>query len=195
MSHLQSIAIIYLSWRFLGKSPICGLACLPNHVWLFVTPQTVACQAPLSLGFPRQEYWSGLLFPPPEHLPNQGLNPSLLCLLHCRQILYPWATREAPLLIFGLTQSSLCKKSSIPENLTRTISCNNSWENQESGQKCKRNIWVLRYPHGGSKKLWIISGGQEACVRVQGCAHAKGRPEKVLIIQVRLTLRFSTSRK
>ena len=123
------------------------------------------------------------------------LNPSLLCLLHWRQSLYPWATRDVPLLIFGLTQNSLCKKISIPENLTRTISCNTSWENQESGQKCKRNIWVLRYPHRGSKKLWIISGDQEACVHVQGCADAKGRPEKVLITQVRLTLRFSTSRK
>ena len=32
---------------------------------LFVTPGTVACQAPLSMGFPRQEYWNGLPFPPP----------------------------------------------------------------------------------------------------------------------------------
>ena len=36
-----------------------------SHVWLFVTLWTVACQAPLSVGFPRQEYWSGLPFPSP----------------------------------------------------------------------------------------------------------------------------------
>ena len=35
----------------------------------------VAHQAPLSMGFPRQEYWSGLLFPSPGNLPNQGIEP------------------------------------------------------------------------------------------------------------------------
>ena len=38
-------------------------------VQLFVTPWTVACRAPLSMGFSRQEYWSGLPFPPPGDLP------------------------------------------------------------------------------------------------------------------------------
>ena len=36
------------------------------------TPWTVACQAPLSMGFPRQEYWSGVPFPSPGDLPDQG---------------------------------------------------------------------------------------------------------------------------
>ena len=39
------------------------------------TPWTVACQAPLSMGFSRQEYWSGLLFPSPGNLPNPGIDP------------------------------------------------------------------------------------------------------------------------
>ena len=39
----------------------------------FVAPWAVACQAPLSVGFPRQEYWSGLPFPPPGHLPSPGI--------------------------------------------------------------------------------------------------------------------------
>ena len=39
----------------------------------FVTPCTVACQAPLSMGFPRQEYWSGLSFPSPGDLPDPGI--------------------------------------------------------------------------------------------------------------------------
>ena len=39
----------------------------------FVTPWTVACQAPLSMGFPRQEYWSGLPFPPLGDLPHPGM--------------------------------------------------------------------------------------------------------------------------
>ena len=39
---------------------------------VFVTPLTVTHQAPLSMEFPRQEYWSRLLFPSPEDLPNPG---------------------------------------------------------------------------------------------------------------------------
>ena len=46
-----------------------------SRVQLFVTPWTVADQAPLSMGFSRQEYWSGLPFPSPEDLPNPGIEP------------------------------------------------------------------------------------------------------------------------
>ena len=45
-----------------------------------VTPWTVACQAPLSIRFPRQEYWSGLPCPPPGNLPNPGMEPRSLAL-------------------------------------------------------------------------------------------------------------------
>ena len=41
-----------------------------SHVWLFATPWTVAYQAPLSMGFSRQEHWSGLTSPSPEDLPD-----------------------------------------------------------------------------------------------------------------------------
>ena len=66
-----------------------------SRVQLFVTLWTVAHQAPLSLGFPRQEYQSGLPFPLPGILPSQGSNLSLFSLLLCRRILYCWATRKA----------------------------------------------------------------------------------------------------
>ena len=46
-----------------------------SHVQLFATPWTVAHQAPLSMGFSRQEYWSGLPFPSPGDLPNPGIKP------------------------------------------------------------------------------------------------------------------------
>ena len=49
------------------------------------TPRTAAHQAPLSMGFSRQEHWSGLPFPSPGIFPTQGSNLGLLC---CRQILY-----------------------------------------------------------------------------------------------------------
>ena len=62
-------------WRWCA----CGML---SHAWLFDTPWTVTCQAPLSAGFSRQEYWSGLPLPPSEDLPNPGLNPHFLRLLH-----------------------------------------------------------------------------------------------------------------
>ena len=48
-----------------------SLSCVP----LFSTPWTVACQAPLSMGFPREEYCSGLPLPPPGDLPGSGIEP------------------------------------------------------------------------------------------------------------------------
>ena len=46
-----------------------------SHVQLFATPWTVAYQASLSMGFSRQGYWSGLLFPSPGDLPDPGIEP------------------------------------------------------------------------------------------------------------------------
>ena len=46
-----------------------------SRVRLFATPWTVAYQAPASMGFSRQEYWSGLPFPSPGALPNPGIEP------------------------------------------------------------------------------------------------------------------------
>ena len=48
---------------------------LLSHIWLFATPWTVAYQAPKSMEFSRQEYWSGLPFPSPGDLPDPGIEP------------------------------------------------------------------------------------------------------------------------
>ena len=60
----QCIFLLLISW---WKSLSC--------VWLFVTPWTVAHESPLSMGFSRQEYWSGLPCPPPGDLPDPGIEP------------------------------------------------------------------------------------------------------------------------
>ena len=84
------------------------LSCF-SHVWFLATLWTVAHQGPLSMGSSRQEYWSGLPCPPQGIFPTQGWNPRLLQLLHCRRILYPWATGEAPLMILIIIKSmELC---------------------------------------------------------------------------------------
>ena len=51
-----------------------------SRVRLLATPWTVAYQALLSMGFSRQEYWSGLLFSSPGALPNRGIEPRSLAL-------------------------------------------------------------------------------------------------------------------
>ena len=57
---------------------VCGCVCLLSHfscVQLFATPWTVTLLSPLSVGFFRQQYWSGLPFPSPGNLPNPGIKP------------------------------------------------------------------------------------------------------------------------
>ena len=58
-----------------------------SHVQLFATPCAVARQAPLSMGFPRQKYWSGLPFSSPGDLLDPGIEPMFLLSPDCRQIL------------------------------------------------------------------------------------------------------------
>ena len=81
-------------------------ACMLSHfswVPLFVTPWTVACQVPLSMGFPRQEYWSELPFSNLQRIfTTQRLNPRLLYLLH-------WQADSLPLASPGNTESLLKK--------------------------------------------------------------------------------------
>ena len=57
---------------------VCARACIQSfsHVRLLAIPWTVACQAPLSMTFFRQEYRSGLPFPPPGDLPDPGIKPA-----------------------------------------------------------------------------------------------------------------------
>ena len=90
-SYTPSLAIFCI----LALTVLCLLSCF-SHVQLCVALWTGACQASLSMWCFRQEYWSEFPYPPPGDLPNPGLNPRLLCPLHCRWILYHWATGEAP---------------------------------------------------------------------------------------------------
>ena len=70
-----------------------------NRAQHFANPWTIACQAPLSMGFPRKEYWSRLPFPFPEDLPDPGIKPHLLCLLY-------WQAGSLPLVPPGKPHTS-----------------------------------------------------------------------------------------
>ena len=68
--------------------------CMLSHfssIQLFATLWTIAHQAPLSMGFSRQDYWSGLTCLPPRDFLTQWSNPHLLSLLHWQSDSLPWA--------------------------------------------------------------------------------------------------------
>ena len=81
---------------------------LLSHVGLFGTPGTVACQAPLSVGFPRQEYWSGLPFPSPGDLPDPGIEPASPALQG--DSFTVWAIRESLYVLMCYWFSPLASK-------------------------------------------------------------------------------------
>ena len=80
-------------------------------VRLCATPQTTAHQAPLFMGFSRQEYWSGLPFPFPEDLPNPCIEP--------RQMFYPLLQTPSPLQETGLRRGLGVYREPLWEGLAR----------------------------------------------------------------------------
>ena len=80
---------------------VCVCVCVLSRVQFFVTPCTVAHQAPLFLEFSRQEYWSGLSFLTPGHLPDPGIEPASVIYLHWQADSLPlchrnfWASQVA----------------------------------------------------------------------------------------------------
>ena len=70
---LVYMCIIYMLYMYISSLCVCA----KSLQWCstLCNPQTVACQAPLSMGFSRQEYWSGLPYPPPGDLPDPGIEP------------------------------------------------------------------------------------------------------------------------
>ena len=93
--------LVDMSWPTLVTQWTVLLACLLrrfSHVQLWAILWTVAHQAPLSMGFSRQEYWSGLPCPSPEDVPNPGLERAgcLLRLLHWQVGLLPLAPPGKP---------------------------------------------------------------------------------------------------
>jgi len=68
-----------LTFHGIGKAGLHNVMyceCVLSHVQFFATPWSVARQAPLSMEFPRQGYWSGMSCPPPGDLPDPGIEPA-----------------------------------------------------------------------------------------------------------------------
>ena len=79
------IIVFYFTFKYKAKhsathgpgiqKTMCCVCLVTQSCPTFATPQIVACQVPLSMGFSRQEYWSGLPFPSPGDLPDLGIEP------------------------------------------------------------------------------------------------------------------------
>ena len=100
-----------------------------SHVQLFATPWTIAYQAPPSMGFSRQEYWSGLPFPSAEDLTDPGSN---LCLSHCRQTLY-CLSHQGSLVDRVPKELWMEAHNTVQEAVTKTI---------PKKKKCKKAKWL-----------------------------------------------------
>ena len=75
----QILVVASVIYNYLQTHQIVYIAELSTHrARLCATPWTAACQAPLSIGFSRQEYWSGLPFPPLGDLPDLEIKPASL---------------------------------------------------------------------------------------------------------------------
>ena len=73
----EKILLYFLDLQAFASSKLVCV-CLLSHAQLFVNPWVVGCQAPLSMGFSRQKYWTRLPFPSPGALPNPGVKPTSL---------------------------------------------------------------------------------------------------------------------
>ena len=100
---VYTLSTLHFWWYFVHAIPWCrqivlcyftygAPAWVLNHVQPFVTPWPIACQAPLFMGFPRQEYWSGLPFPSPGDLPARDWSHISGVSYIGRWVLYCWAT-------------------------------------------------------------------------------------------------------
>ena len=73
-----------------------------------IQPYGLACQDPLSMGFSRQEYWSGLPCPLPGDLSDSGSNPCLLCLLHWQAGSLPLVPPGKPMVYILIQKHNKC---------------------------------------------------------------------------------------
>ena len=134
-----------------------------SHFWVFETPWTVAYQAPPSMGFSRQEYWSGLPFPSPGDLPNPGIEPGFPRIGGRRFNL--WATRETA----STNQGSKWKeRSEFTIALSKWISpAQGKAPSSGSQQLGSRRGQCTRVPVGAPSTTCIHAGRGPRCA--SGC--------------------------
>ena len=135
-----------------------------SHIWLFVTLYTVAHQTPLSMGFSRQEYWSGLPCPPPGDLPNPGIEPrSLTSPAMAGRFLTTSATWETH------------NESRYPKGMNCHVNCPRVSKVAGGGWRREKVKWVcLIWSHGAKWSQFSLS-------RVKGHLVTSGEEKEIHI--------------
>ena len=104
--------------QLLNKFICCQLL---SRVCLFMTPWTIALQAPLSMGFSRQEYWSGLPLSSPEHLLHSGIKPASPALQVVSCIVGQFFTAEPPAKPHICCKEAIIKQKHLAIILTTSV--------------------------------------------------------------------------
>ena len=136
-----------------------------NCVQLLATPWTVAYQAPLSMGFSRQEYWSVLPFPSPGDLPDPEIESGLP---RCRQTLYCLSPQGSPLTwLSDLTTSKFLHRVSYTQDLINLTTSQRPIPNIITFQ-VRAPTWNLRGVQTFSSKHRVILETREVkeCTQV-----------------------------
>ena len=156
-------------WRRVALNPT-GWSSV-THVQRFVILWTIAHQAPLSMGFSRQEDWSGLPFPSPWYLSDTGLEPACIsCVSSIRRCnLYHIATWEAPVLYdWGPYARGNVHTDTQRENSMGSwgdaATTRNVWGSQKPGKKHKT---LIRNPDRWHFDLWLLELWN--CQRINLC--------------------------
>ena len=146
-----------------------------SHIWLFVAPWTVACQAPLSMEFSRQEYWNRLPFLPPGDLPHPWFEPmspespalaggffttngSWEALLGCIEVLLLWTSGQWEVIQDGFWP---CLCSAVLKAFPMT----------EFGSLSLEHLGLIMAWHLGNLYIWHLSSRKpSACPQLLGIA-------------------------
>ena len=148
------------------------LSCF-SRVQLFVTPWTIARQAPLSMRFSRQEYWSGFPCPPPGDLPNPGIKPVSRCISCITGGIFTTEPPEKPMIgaKAGLGEKGDINSLRLPAQCCQDIqvqissiqSCRNgktggdavAWRNLSKAIVTETTELRFLWTQTNSKKLWL----------------------------------------
>ena len=133
---LTFLIMVTVSQGYIPVMCMCVLSCF-SRVWLFVTPWTVACQVPLSMGFSRQEYCSGLPCPSPGGFRNPGIKPRSLAF--AGGFFTIWASKGSPNIYIYTMEYYSTKKRNKNGSFAAVVAM---WMNLDSANKADFH-WAL----------------------------------------------------
>jgi len=153
-----------------------------SRVQLFATPWTVDDQTPLSMGFSRQEYWSGLPCPPPGDLPDPGIEPASLMSPASAGGFFTTSTTGETLqcfypLVVTRVLGVLCQKPrQRPTEIFSVISQLTSQGHCCRDRRGQRSPWPRLWPGAHIALSWPLWWGTVPAGVLQGRAGAGGQP-------------------